>query len=1321
MYSISLARIARKVLALIACTGAILALTAGPVLAAHKGGITIQNADWDGTTLTTNGKADKPTGQDPGSSVELWNDDGLTPVSLGLANLPNNGNWNFTGAECAESIFAVQDGVESDRFAVNGPGCGGGNQPPVLDNITDKSVVIGGNLTFDVNASDDGLPNGTLTLSTNAASILPLGALFSFTDNGGGNGTFVWNPATPIGTYPGVTFTASDSALTTSQSITITVSNVAPPGTLPNQTDFKILMNYELGMHCTGFEFAYCCVLPVYNSILAQVVKPQNGIKFPTLLEGDPITSGNNPDILGRQIVLRDKAMDGDGNFKKYVLKYWHDAQPRNDGRGKPQATTLISRVEGNSLLSWNTTADAADLNEDGTFKLSGQDGNPLYNGSRGVVLGNGIIGDEGGTFGVPIDNYQNVVWNHLYIWDVSAGGVEGERRCVDTPADLCFTDDDCGTGVCGYSGDDQKKRLGLHVDYPENFGPAGHNMEGLLTYSGDHGTVVYTQMKVLENLPIMLTSPRIWEALGLPLTPFEDTIDFFGDPGLVDEDSIRPYVAMKAQMYNYDPNASDGMGDAVLDGSGNEVIGFGTAPIDIPNCERCHSAPPEKSPGVPNVNSPNDNPSDWAMVQQEMNFWLAFYPGMQTGSDWYANLKGAAVSILARHDTEHGTSFLAAYPGVECTGNPDVITDPSIPCGGLTVGGLPQNTRAGHESVICQKCHADNVIAVVKSASCGPGNTNPFSCDNDGDLIPPLTEAIHYNHRNVSEGGSIVFNDAEGRDGGCQGCHPAHRSDGDMSGYPITLEGDNFYASADNRDANGGCFVGRDVHSNPMKDTDGAETPEHLNPVGQWLADNVASDGKGIWCTNCHQQLGQEMWKAENVADLVKALPGDPGNVRQPDANAPNGGTLAQVAAAVGTTEAQAISWLDPKTTNPTDDTHAIWAPDPGLCDYVAGYFGIDDPDNPGWPYPVNPAHDGNVATVEVNVTSAEACSTGGGTGLIDCGAEITGAPAFHICGSTDKDGDFSVSLVAYGLTGEDGSGMACDPDVDDPCFAQSPFCSTPDCVTAAQGPLPAGSVAVPVPMSAATDGRDHWLSPGEPHCADCHAAPYVEQSGNINAFPPFNYPRKASLMRYSRGHQDITCQGCHESSHGLYPVTPTIDTTSYAQAASLNHDGTHGPLKCGTCHAVGADGIPSWVRSGLEYRGQPVSGDFDTAVSWMHDYTDETSPLDSVCLNCHGVKGTDWDVVSSTNKKWVQHTFRDRTARETMDKVELEVVGHVSGDSNFEDPLTTVCVQCHKDRTNKLSCASSKWKTHLIDGRVAESVYEDVSAQLAGSTCGW
>ncbi len=259
---------------------------------------------------------------------------------------------------------------------------------------------------------------------------------------------------------------------------------------------------------------------------------------------------------------------------------------------------------------------------------------------------------------------------------------------------------------------------------------------------------------------------------------------------------------------------------------------------------------------------------------------------------------------------------------------------------------------------------------------------------------------------------------------------------------------------------------------------------------------------------------------------------------------------------------------------------------------------------------------------------------------------------------------------------------------------------------------------------MSAATDGRDHWLAPGEPHCADCQAAPCVEQSGNVNPFPPFNYPRKASLMRYSRGHQDITCQGCHESIHGLYPVTPGIDTTSYAQAASLNDDDSHGPLKCGTCHDVDQDGVPIWVRD-LAYNDQPVSGDFDAAVSWMHTYTDEASPLapGGLCENCHSVKCTNWDLLAtaSSNSKWIQHAYRGRASRNAMDKVELDKQGYVSGDPAFEVPENTVCQQCHRDRTNKLSRSSTRWKNHLLEGRVAEVVWADVLNRFLGSTCGW
>jgi hypothetical protein len=1023
----------------------------------------------------------------------------------------------------------------------------------------------------------------------------------------------------------------------------------------------------------------------VYNSILAQVVKPvgTDGVNFPELLAGDP---NSGLDALGRQTVVRDRSRNGN-TFKKYVLKYWHDAQPRNDGRGKAQLSTLISAVEGNSLMAWNTRFDSAALNPDGSFVTG------TYNGAEGVVLGNG-------TFTDPSDNYQNSVWNHLYFYeDLEGGNSTGTSLEID------------------------KIRLGVNgkVVYPKDCGPALHPMGpvttdangntvpndcggfskgNVLTFSGDKGTVVYTQMKVLENLPIMLTSPDIWEALGLPLTPFEDSVDFFADPGLLNEDSVRPFVAMKAQMYDYDPAAPGGAGSATLDSAGNPVIGFGTAPIDIPNCERCHSNPPngtqiqnaanEGGGTLTVVNSPNTAGSlEWARTQEEKAYWDAYY-FIDTGagdSDWYSRLKSAAISMLTAHDTQHGTSFTANYPGTE------------------EAGVAPQNTRMGHESVICQRCHADNVIAAVKSATCGTGNelgTDPCLA---GTLIKPITEAVHNNHRGISmldaqgEPGVIAFADSLGRDGGCQGCHPAHRSNGDMNGYPITLAGANKYADSDNRGANGGCFVGRDVHSNPGKDTDGVETPAHLNAVGQYLADNVASTGNGLWCTNCHNQLGQEMWKTENMTSLVH---------NQGTSNPRGEPTLAAVATAVGTTLDQAISWLDPKDSNPVDDSYAIWETDPGLCNYVAGYFGV---------IPVDPAHDGNVATVEVNVTSAAACSTGGGTGLIDCGAAYPGAPAFHICGSVDGDGDFSVSALD--------------------------FCTTPDCVTAAQATLPPGSVAVPVPFSAATDGRDHWLSAGEPHCADCHQAPFVEQSGNIDAYPPFNYPRKASLMRYSKGHQNISCQGCHESIHGLYPVTPNIDTTTYKQAAALNADGSHGPLKCATCHDVDAQGIPNFMNTNRTAYSVPGYGgtginSYDEAVAWAHTYTAEQSVLNTTCQNCHGVNGgntqnpnstpADWTSVNITDRTFMQHASRSngaRGSRQMMDKAEMAVNGgsvfmNAGNNPNQDNGNAGICVACHTARGSSSSCTNGQWLNHLTLGRVSAPVFEKVSAFWnTGNTC--
>jgi hypothetical protein len=954
----------------------------------------------------------------------------------------------------------------------------------------------------------------------------------------------------------------------------------------PPKNNFNIMMNYELGMHCTGFEFSYCCVLPPYNSILAQVVKTEKTSTKPLLLQGDPNVG---LDFLGRPTVLRDVTRDASGKFQKYVLRYWHDAQPRNDGRGAPQTSTLISHVEGNSLMMWNTRHDAAATDPTTNKLVYG-----TYDGALNVVKGDGNFTD-------PEDNYANAWLNHFYIY----GDLEGSN-----PSNTSLDKNKIRLG---------SRNLNSAVQFatvlPQNSGPAFHPMgpgstpglNNVLTFSGDKGTVVFTQMKVLENLPVMLTSPRIWEALGLPLDPFEDTINFFGDPGLVTEQSIRPFVQMKAQLHNYDAAQPGGIGTPVLQ-NGNPIIGLGTAPIDIPNCERCHSLGNGAS-----VNSPQNNrPDVAAMVAGEEAFWNTYYNiNVAAGdSDWYSRLKGAAISILAIHDRKHGTSFTANYPA--------------------TGAGMPQLIRLGHESVVCQKCHADNVIAVVKS-----GNVGTATADNDpvGTLIPPITEAMHNNHS------GRVFDDAKGRNGSCQGCHPAHRSDGIVdASYPITTLGLNAFANGDNRDGTGGCYANRDVHANRNRAADLKAKP-HMNAIGQWLVTNVANDtgtDKGIWCTNCHTQLSQELWRAENVTDLVHSVPGAAGNVRAPKV----GATLTDVANAIGITLSQAVAWLDPKT---TDNAFAVWN-DPGATDYP----------------------DANVATIEI---------------LSNGNPKVT----------TDADGDVSVRILD--------------------------FCTTSDCIAAAQTVLNGehnGSTAVAVPMSAATDGRDHWLSPGEPHCADCHAAPYTEQSGNINAFPPFNYPRKASLFRYSRGHQDITCQGCHESTHGLYPVVGNIDTTSYAQSAGMNTDGSHGPLRCGACHTVNSSGVPAFIKS-IKYNGTSIGSNFDGATSWMHAFTNEADPTASLCLNCHQDRSS---LASCSDNRWLRHTDVGRVAREQMDKVEIKKLGAVCGTTN---PLTTVCIACHVDNSSLVNCSNSKWLDHLTNGRVNDDVWINVSTLKTGGSCGY
>ncbi len=138
------------------------------------------------------------------------------------------------------------------------------------------------------------------------------------------------------------------------------------------------------------------------------------------------------------------------------------------------------------------------------------------------------------------------------------------------------------------------------------------------------------------------------------------------------------------------------------------------------------------------------------------------------------------------------------------------------------------------------------------------------------------------------------------------------------------------------------------------------------------------------------------------------------------------------------------------------------------------------------------------------------------------------------------------------------------------------------------------------PVPYSAVSGGSDWWLSAAEPHCADCHIAPFVESAGG--KYFPIDQPNKFSLYRYSKAHGAITCQSCHESIHGLYPTrydgpNRTVDLTTHYQALQYSPDKEYaGPVTCAACHTVNANGVP------VQLEGTRYYNDYWASVTLLH-----------------------------------------------------------------------------------------------------------------------
>ncbi|MFB3887698.1 MAG: hypothetical protein ACE144_20960, partial [Thermodesulfobacteriota bacterium] len=360
---------------------------------------------------------------------------------------------------------------------------------------------------------------------------------------------------------------------------------------------YNIFINYELGMHCVGFDISYCCIIPPYNSVQAQAVR--SGL------------NGEKPQLLGP-----------DDQVKLY---YWI----RDN-----------SYSEGNKMKYWQVLKD---------------------------VDGDGNMHD-------PNENMANYVWNHLFIHKDLEGTIpensEGSKRL--------------------HIG----REIPVHIDS----GPSGKSISGgYMDYAkGNGGNIVFTDSMLpeIKNVPLKLTSSHLWDALGLPLTAFNDSRRKGSIRTITDRD-FQPYQYAVVQM-------RDEKGQP-LEVSGKTVEFIGTEPVDISNCSLCHSGQ-----GLAAQLSRKEGLS---LFEKEYDYWKKNYPDM---TEYMARLSSATIHILELHDRHFKTNFLGDY-------------DPQATSNRLG--------RTG--SINCADCHGDNMSGNLRSPR--PGSTGYTAVE-----AKPLTEAVH-------------------------------------------------------------------------------------------------------------------------------------------------------------------------------------------------------------------------------------------------------------------------------------------------------------------------------------------------------------------------------------------------------------------------------------------------------------------------------------------------------------------------------------------------------------------------------------------------
>jgi hypothetical protein len=216
-------------------------------------------------------------------------------------------------------------------------------------------------------------------------------------------------------------------------------------------------------------------------------------------------------------------------------------------------------------------------------------------------------------------------------------------------------------------------------------------------------------------------------------------------------------------------------------------------------------------------------------------------------------------------------------------------------------------------------------------------------------------------------------------------------------------------------------------------------------------------------------------------------------------------------------------------------------------------------------------------------------------------------------------------------------------------------------DC-TACHGGLLAVGGKFPLLEGGSIDGtndggtRRPWLD--LPRCQSCHIGDAVNhlqgeglefhtdgirlvqayKTGDESASPLLAKNKRFAenentLFRNSKGHGGIACEGCHGSTHAIWPNADANANDNLTAIQLQGHSGTI--IECDTCHAPGSLEVTIYGPHGMHNVNDPRWTDHEHEFYYMFD--------PNSCKACHGkqLEGTPLSKVAVTRT----HRIEDRT----------------------------------------------------------------------------